>query len=460
MKWLKTSRPGLLVSLNQRSLFWGLAIFSFFLLPFLSLDAGISGDEYLHYNHSLKVLNYYKSGGSDKSALNTPGTHLKYYGQSFDNVTTLISGIFNVKDIYKFRHKANALAGWLTIMLSALLAVSLFGYRTGILAIVLFLISPRFIGHAFNNLKDIPFALGYIASLFGLLRLVKELPKPSIGALLWTISAFAFIISIRIGGALVYVYLFLFSGIHLFFNRGKALLRDTPALLNTVLVVLLVVLASWFLGIVFWPYGLEQPVLHPLRALRAMSQFPTSLRQIFEGEVVWSELLPWYYLPKYMIMTIPFIVLWGLCIFFVLFKKQKIREHRLFSWFLLISILLPLAFIIIKGSNIYGAWRHVLFIYPPLVILASEGLNQLFSLSAKKWISVSIGILFVLLSLNPLLFSVRNHPYQYLYYNEIAGGIQGIYGLLATLADRTPLAHHEGHENKQSFCIFALCTSW
>jgi len=40
------------------------------------VDAGISGDEYLHYNQSVYVYDYFASLGKDTSALNTPITHL------------------------------------------------------------------------------------------------------------------------------------------------------------------------------------------------------------------------------------------------------------------------------------------------------------------------------------------------------------------------------------------------
>ena len=62
-------------------------------MPILSLEAGISGDEKVHYEQSEKVLNYYKTFGKDKSALNTPTSHLKHYGQSFDNL--IVPGTVN-----------------------------------------------------------------------------------------------------------------------------------------------------------------------------------------------------------------------------------------------------------------------------------------------------------------------------------------------------------------------------
>src|SRR5450759_934962 len=129
-----------------------------FLMLLNSRDAGVTCDEVLHYNHSVSVYNYFASHGADKSALNTPVTHLQYYGQSYDNFVTIIIKWFHIDDIYGFRHVMSVIAGWLVILCTALFALW-----------------PGFIGHTVNNLKDIPFALGYIASIFFILKfLVSE----------------------------------------------------------------------------------------------------------------------------------------------------------------------------------------------------------------------------------------------------------------------------------------------
>ena len=96
-------------------------------------DAGISGDEDVHYKQSVSVYNYFASHGADQSALNTPATHLKYYGQSFDNITTILIRWFDIEDIYTFRHQMNTLAAWLCIVLAGLFATWLSGYGAGII---------------------------------------------------------------------------------------------------------------------------------------------------------------------------------------------------------------------------------------------------------------------------------------------------------------------------------------
>ncbi len=415
--------------LNLKTAFYTLAAVLFFTLPLLSLDAGISGDEEVHYKQSVKVFNYYKSFGKDKSALETPKSHLKYYGQSFDNITTILIQWFKVDDIYRFRHLANALAGWLTIFLAGMLAVFLGGYRAGIFTLILLILSPRFLGHSWNNLKDIPFALGYIASIFFIFRFLSKLPKPGFKTIVLLIAGLAFAISIRIGGVLLIFYLLLFLVLFLVSEHlGGRLKMDKRLWIRLVFVVFGTTVLSYGVSLLLWPYGLVSPFKNPLRAYQAMARFPTTLRQIFEGKVFWSDQFPWYYLLKYMGITIPLIVLAGFLSFMVFFRKIMNRDKWLFVFFLLFAFLFPVAFIILKGSNVYGAWRHIIFIYPPLVVLAALGFDTIFRMINKKVFKLLFLIVFVALSIHPLKFIIRNHPYEYLYFNELTGGLKGAYG--------------------------------
>ena len=148
---------------NLKIVFWVIALFMLVSLLLISRDAGISGDEPVHYQQSEMVYRYFITGGADKSSLDTPKTHLQYYGQTFDNLVTFAIHLFGIEDIYGFRHLMSSISGWLTIMVTAMFAVYLSGYGAAIFVLLLFAVSPGFLGHTQNNLKDIPFALAYIA---------------------------------------------------------------------------------------------------------------------------------------------------------------------------------------------------------------------------------------------------------------------------------------------------------
>ncbi len=404
-------------------IFWALLLAVFIRL---SINAGISGDEYLHLNHSYDVINYYKTFGQDRSCMHTPKTFLKYYGQSYDNFAILISEIFEIDDIFTLRHILNAIAGWLIVLFTWLTARELNGKKTAMLAVILLLVSPRFIGHSFNNLKDIPFAMGFIASLFYLLKYLKRTKDSPFRYKLGLILSIAFTISIRPGGLLLIAYLWLFAGLR-YLQIYKT---DFKNIFQEAVPLLYITFTSYFAGLLFWPYALENPVWHPILSSIVMTDYYVTIRQLFEGTLYWSDQLPWYYLMKYIAITIPLAVIAGTVLSIFYLKKAYSDKKKSFSIFILLFyIFFPILFILIKSSNVYGAWRHVLFIYPPLVILSAAGLSYVSDLLKNKLLKYSYAAAILFLLYLPLSFMVRNHQLEIVYFNEFTGGIKGAIGV-------------------------------
>jgi hypothetical protein len=409
-----------------KRIFVNLAMLLLLFMLFSSREAGISGDEEVHYNQSVKVYNYFATCGKDQSALDTPATHLKYYGQSFDNLTTILIRWFNIEDIYTFRHLANGFAGWLAILAAALLAVWLSGYGAGILTLALFALSPTFLGHAQNNLKDIPFALAYIAGTFFLLKWIFA-EKQNWRDLLMLILSIAFCISIRPGGLLLICYLLLFVLIKEVLTYRETAQINFGPLKKKLVSVGIILLLSYLLGILLWPYVLQNPVRGFWESWKVMTQFPTTIRQIFEGRLEWSDWMPWYYLPKLMLITIPLVV-WAGMLGLVAVAGKAVKKDWLKYTFLTFTILFPVVFVIYEKSNLYGSWRHFLFIYPGIVVLAAIGIWHAILYAKTKFRKGLVIVVVLLTAWHPLRFMVSNHPYYYLYYNQLAGGLKGAYG--------------------------------
>ena len=409
--------------------------FALLLLLFMlkgGFDAGISGDEYLHYNQSVSVYNYFASFGTDTSALNTSKTHLKYYGQSFDNLTTIVIKWFNINNIFLFRHISCSFVGWLTVIVTAFFAAWLAGYGAGILVILLFALSPTFLGQTQNNLKDIPFALSYISAIFFIMKYLSHENKPTILNSILLTASIAFSISIRPGGLLLICYLFFFLILHFIYNYLLSKKIDLPYFRRKLNQAILISLSAWLFSLILWPYALLNPILNVWKSYLVMTQFPTTLMQLFEGKMEWSDFMPWYYLPKYMAITIPLIVFAGLAAFIVLFKKIITTNNLLKYGFLIFSVLFPVIFVIYDKSNLYGSWRHFLFIYPSIILLAAIGFSFLIKYLKNKYL-IATGILLALIfASHPVKFMILNHPYYYLYYNQFTGGLNGAYGKYET----------------------------
>ena len=418
----------MMVTARLKYIFYACSLLLLLLMLLMSSNAGITCDEVLHYNHSQAVFSFFKTHGADQSALNTPGTHLKYYGQSCDNIVTALSHWMNISDIYSLRHYVSALAGWLAIFISALFAAWLSGYRSGLLVLILFTVSPGFMGHAQNNLKDIPFALSYIAGTFFMTRTLFSKNGFSFLNILFLIISIGFSISIRSGGLVLICYMFLFflvSVILRWIDAGGFNFRLEG---RRLLVLLMASFSAVLLGILFWPYALQSPVSNLLESYRVMAHFPSTFRQIFEGQVFWSDLMPWYYLPKSMLITIPLIVLAGLGVFIIFYKKAFFSDKKLIFASLAFTILFPLFYVLIEKSNLYSSWRQFLFIYPAIIILSAAGFDFLFSSFKKPVPAILVALFLVILTLNPVRFMIKNIHYSYIYYNQFVGGLKGAYG--------------------------------
>jgi len=413
-------------------IFYSTAAVLLILMLLLSKNAGISCDEVLHYNQSVAVYNYFASHGHDQSALNTPVTNLKYYGQSYDDIVTMLIRWFSIEDVYGFRHIMSSLAGWLVIFITALFAVWLADYKAGILVIILFAVSPTFMGHAQNNLKDIPFALAYVSGIFFTLKFILSGKRNSVNNLIFLIASISFSISIRAGGLILICYLFFFLFVIYLYKYLRDNRIDFDEFKKKSLWICCISLISWFLSVLLWPFALHGPVKNVIESYNVMAHFPSTFRQIFEGKVEWSDFMPWYYLPKSMVITVPVIVLTGLALFILFSFKKHDPEKTLLLRCLIFTSAFPVLFVVYEKSNVYSSWRQFLFIYPAIILLASIGFFRIFEFVKQKYIKWGIAVLIVLLSIHPLKFMYDNPQFYYMYYNQLVGGLKGAYSKYET----------------------------
>ncbi len=144
--------------------------------------------------------------------------------------------------------------------------------------------------------------------------------------------------------------------------------------------------------------------------------------------------LPWHYSIVWMSVTIPIIylflfILGSFLIFKRLFKRflnlstknnfnelwRGNKERMDIIFFLIFYFTL---FLIIElNSVLYGGWRHLYFIYPCLIYMAIRGL-EFFS---RKFFSKYLIVLIAPFLLYTSYWMIKNHPYQFLYFNNLAG---------------------------------------
>lgn len=401
------------------------------IMPLLSLQAGISGDEEKHYIHAGKVFNYFASGGEDKSSLSDPENKLNYYGQSFDLVTYIVNRVFSIDKIYESRHILNSIAGFFVILFTGLLASLLAGWRAGFITMILIFFAPRFLGHSFNNSLDIPFALGYIFTIYQVIRFLKKLPRFSYSTAFWICIGIAWTISIRIGGLILIPYAFFFAGLYLLVNKWdfKLFSRNGYLMIRKGLIVLIVIsIAAFILSLLSWPYGLQKPFKNPLEALHLMSNITVALRVLFNGEIFWSNKLPSYYYAMYIIYTVPILILIGFFTNIFVYKIYRKFLKPSFIFFLFFAVIFPLAYVIYKESNVYGGWRHIMFVFPPMVVITGITIESMVRILKSRYLKYVILLVIVAGIAHPVRFIIANHPFEYIYFNELMGNVKKAYG--------------------------------
>lgn len=416
----------------SKKIFIALAAALLLLMVSISHQYGISGDENFHRVYGHHIVDFYKTLGEDNTAIREqgPDSLMMYYGGMFDGSAALISRTIPQVNEWHIRHAMNATYGWAAMVFAALVAVEIMGWQAGIFVLLLMVLSPRFFGESMNNPKDIPLAAGYMIAYYFIIRFLKELPKPSLKNALWLGAAIGLAMGIRIGGLLLIPYLMLFYALAMVLQNGLGVFTNTTNWKQKVWpsfkYVLLASIIGYFSSLIFWPYGLTNPLTGPITALGVAAKFPVQIRILFDGAQISSTEVPWYYEPKWLLISTPIVMLIGLLLSVVLPSAMKREKKTLYIGFLYFTLLFPISYIIYKKSVLYDGMRHIYFVYPSLVILAGLAINYLLLRLEKTWKYVALGLT-LLLMLLPVRWMVANHPNQYVYFNEIAGGIKKAY---------------------------------
>jgi tetratricopeptide (TPR) repeat protein len=384
-------------------------------------EYGITNDEPIHIEYGEALVDWYSSFGLDDRVLSLDKTYL--YGGLFDSIGQL-AAMVSPFDPYETKHLCNALFGLLGIIAAYRIGYLLGGTNAGLLAAGTLLLTPRYYGHAFNNGKDIPFAVFYLWSVYYLAKSVATFPRNPRKLAIWTGVSIGLTLSIRVGGVLLFGYLGLFFGIAWLMS----LREEERQFDNRSVVVSLVTMGAIAIALMlfFWPLALMDPFLTPFETISRFSSFPDSHWSFFDGEHLNSLNTPRRYVPQWMLITLPELVIFGLGVGLIIALSRWRRwysrrglQHALIAF----SGLFPVAYAVLSKPALYDGMRHFMFVLPPLAVLAGVSLAKGFEIAKKR---TAIGLAAVVILCGGLVANemVRLHPNQVVYFNHlIAGGV-------------------------------------
>ena len=150
-------------------------------------------------------------------------------------------------------------------------------------------------------------------------------------------------------------------------SRDSSLLRLAASAGRFAIVTVLALVGST----VFWPWAQEQPFVRPVQALVLASGFSWGNPSLFGGQDVAATALPWYYLPTWLAMTLPPVLIAGACLSLPRLWRRADARVQLFA--LWVFFLLPATLAIVRHLTLYDGIRHMDFIVPPIAIIAAAG---------------------------------------------------------------------------------------
>lgn len=397
---------------------------------------GLSFDEGLQTSYGLSVYKWYRTLGKDQSFLHYPQDEYNpEHGVIFDAVVAGISQETHNK--WATEAISIGIAGVLGVVAIGLCGFELGGWWFAFLAALSLWLYPRFFGAIFNNSKDIPFASANAFLLWSVLLLMKQWGKRAKDPRNSLLVAFflALTVAIRVNGILWYAILVLLLAGWWLCNFRRV--RQEKQLLRTVrrhVVVSVTIGVLSFLGImVMWPYVFINPFANLYNSIVVNARYPWNGSVLYQGQIQLAANLPRSYAPVWLLIGSPPTLILFAIIGFLLLCAWCVRKKALDPQMIVVTLafVLPLGLIVGLHAVLYNALRQFVFLVPPLILLAVYGFMRIFTFLWQRKQKVLMIALILLTVLNFAWITkdmLELHPYEYVYFSPLVGGVQGAYG--------------------------------
>jgi Dolichyl-phosphate-mannose-protein mannosyltransferase len=391
-------------------------------------DYAISNDEAVQHRYGELIIDYYTSGFRDQSVFSFENLFL--YGGLFDIVAVALSHLVPI-DPFDLRHILCALIGICGIGATAATARLIAGSRAGLIAAAGLSVCGAWYGTIFNHTKDVPFATAMIGATLFLIRAARSLPAPRAG----DIAAFGLLAGAALGMRVLGLLLAIYAGVAIalyiprpWSGHSRAQWRFAT---GSTLRLLPALLLAYVVMILAWPWAALWP-LNPIRGLLAFSEFNYDIRTLLAGQVYEMADAPRLYVPIYILIRVPLLTLLGaaLAIMFTALPRlaagsAQLRRNDL--TLVALTVIFPVACQVIWHGPVFTGMRHFLFVILALAVLGGVGLDMAVTALATRSRALGFGVLAVVTAcfLLDAVTLVRLHPYEYLYYNPLVGGMEG-----------------------------------
>jgi len=341
------------------------------------------------------------------------------HGVAYDLPLVVLEAALGINDsmqIYQFRSFVNFLVFILgTFSIYCLVKRRLKSRNIALLASAFYVLSPRIFAAGFYSPSDMIFTCFFALATNLSIRFLDSPTKRN--AIFAGISC-GYAADIRILGIIIFPIIMFFY-LMPYFRRPKLTLPRRPAF-----IYLAAGTASIYL---FFPYLWEDPIKRFIEVFKSLSRYNWGGENLYFGQFVAANDLPWHYIPVWITITTPifYLILFALGTLAI----AKSLGRNIFSSFDKIQDLIflglvlgPIFMVVSLNSVLYDTWRHLFFIYPFMIIIAVIGWASIAANKAKLTKFFTAKLLITVLAMIQIgSWMIINNPNQNLYFNELAG---------------------------------------
>jgi hypothetical protein len=288
----------------------------------------------------------------------------------------------------------------------------------------------------FMNPKDAPFAVAMALLLLGLLRAFQEYPRPSAATLVLTGIGIGTAFGTRILAGIAVAYgLGALAVVATADVRALGWRAGLQRVRTFVLRMVPGVLSGYLIMAVLWPWSVRSP-LNPLYAAEYFDTFfERPWAELYEGRQILVPDMPASYLLHLLALKLPEIMLLLGSIGAVgalagLVRSEHSPQRRAVLLIVLLGAFLPIAVAMATRPALYNGVRHFIFVLPPFAVLGGLAVTWLVERATHygRIAVASLAVVFAAGVIAPVLAMAQLHPYEYAYFNALAGGERGASG--------------------------------
>lgn len=282
---------------------------------------------------------------------------------------------------------------------------------------------PLLFGHAFINPKDTPFMAFFTAAVWSGLWMLeavghpvgggdRDLAKPALFRAAAGSAILGLSTSIRLFAPFAGVLVSAWALVQV----GRKSLTSLVRYWATAAVV----------SYLTWPYLWGEPVRRLRESLLVMLNFPWDNLVLYRGLAYPAPALPWHYLPFTTLIQLTEPLVAAAVLGFAIGLVGMVKDPRRIPLYVMFGLwaALPYAVAVIGDVTVYDNSRQFLFAIPPMFLSAALAFEAL--LRRVRPVLARVGIIGAALA--PGLGAIGQlHPFEYVYYNALVGGVQGAY---------------------------------